>query len=94
MIEKVPFVKYWMHTGFLTINGEKMSKSLKNFVTIREFTEKYSPRILRFLILKSHYRSPFDYTEDKIFQAKQELKKIDQFLSSLKEKTNKITITI
>jgi cysteinyl-tRNA synthetase len=82
---KIPFVRYWMHTGFLTINGEKMSKSLKNFVTIRDFTKKHSSRILRFLILKSHYRSPFDYNEDKIFQAKQELKKIDQFLSSLKE---------
>lgn len=83
--DKVPFVKYWMHTGFLTINGEKMSKSLKNFVTIRDFTEKHSSRILRFLVLKSHYRSPFDYTKDKIFQAKKELRKIDQFLSSLKE---------
>ncbi len=87
--DKVPFVKYWMHTGFLTINGEKMSKSLKNFVTIRDFIEKHSPRILRFLVLKSHYRSPFDYTKDKIFQAKKELRKIDQFLSSLKENNAK-----
>ncbi len=80
---KAPFVFYWMHTGFLTIEGEKMSKSLNNFVTIKDFTKKYSPRILRFLILKSHYRSPFDYEEKKIDQAKQELKKIDQLFSTL-----------
>lgn len=91
--EKVPFVRYWMHTGFLTISGEKMSKSLKNFVTIRDFTKEHSSRILRFLILKSHYRSPFDYTEEKISQAKQELKKIDQFLLEIKERTSSLDIT-
>ncbi len=86
--EKVPFVKYWMHTGFLTIKEEKMSKSLNNFVTIRDFISNHSSRILRFLILKSHYRSPFDYNEDIINQAYQELKRIDQFISNI-EKTEK-----
>ena len=90
---KVPFVRYWVHTGFLTIKGEKMSKSLKNFITIRDFIKKHSPRILRFLILKSHYRSPFDYDEEKIAQAKQELKKIDQFIANLKENETKKEIT-
>ncbi len=80
---KEPFVKYWMHTGFLTIKGEKMSKSLNNFTTIRDFTEKHSPRVLRFLILKYHYRSPVDYDEDKIGQLYRELEKIDQFLSDI-----------
>jgi cysteinyl-tRNA synthetase len=90
---KVPFVRYWMHTGFLTVQGVKMSKSLKNFTTIRDFTEKHSPRILRFLILKSHYRSPFDYDEEKTAQAIQELKKIDQFIANLKENNTKEEIT-
>jgi cysteinyl-tRNA synthetase len=90
---KVPFVRYWMHTGFLTVKGVKMSKSLNNFTTIRDFTKKHSPRILRFLILKSHYRSPFDYDEEKITQAKQELKKIDQFIANLKENNTKEEIT-
>ncbi len=80
---KTPFVKYWIHTGFLTIKGEKMSKSLNNFITIRDFTEKHSPRILRFLILKYHYRSPVDYDEEKIGQLYRELEKIDQFLSDI-----------
>ncbi len=90
--EKVPFVFYWIHTGFLTIEGEKMSKSLNNFITIKDFNEKYSPRILRFLILKSHYRSPFDYQEKKINQARQELIKIDQFLFSIKNITKEDSV--
>ncbi len=82
---KRPFVKYWMHTGFLTINGDKMSKSLGNFVTIRDFTKKHSPRALRFLVLKSHYRSPIDYNENYIFQVNQELERIDSFLYRVEE---------
>ncbi len=81
--EKVPFVRYWMHTGFLTVNGEKMSKSLGNFVTIKDFIKKHSPRILRFFILKSHYRSPLDYEEKNINQCSVELRKIDQFISDI-----------
>ncbi|MEK7151527.1 MAG: cysteine--tRNA ligase, partial [Patescibacteria group bacterium] len=57
-----PFVKYWAHSGFLTINGQKMSKSLGNFVTIRDVLEKYPPETLRLMFLMSHYRSPVDYT--------------------------------
>jgi cysteinyl-tRNA synthetase len=82
--EKAPLVNYWMHTGFLTVGGEKMSKSLNNFITIREFIEEHSPRVLRFLILRSHYRSPFDYNKENINQSYEELKKIDRFLSNLK----------
>lgn len=58
-----PFVKIWMHTGSLTVNGEKMSKSLNNFVTIKKFLSLSSSNVLRLLILSSHYRSPIDYTE-------------------------------
>src|SRR3989344_9392375 len=58
---KKPMVRTWMHTGLLTINGEKMSKSLGNFITIRDFLEKQPARVLRFLMIKAHYRSPIDY---------------------------------
>ena len=61
--EKKLFVKIWMHTGFLTVHGKKMSKSLKNFVTIQEFLKKYPAEVLRLLVLSHHYRSPINYTE-------------------------------
>ncbi len=60
---KVPFVGYWVHTGFLTINGEKMSKSLGNFYTIREIIEKgYDPMAIRLLMLQTQYRSAMNFT--------------------------------
>lgn len=82
---KRPYVKYWMHTGFLTVEGQKMSKSLNNFITLKELLTKYNPRILRYFLLKHHYRSPFDYDEKKIEQAKKELEKIDNYILKCKE---------
>ncbi len=59
------WVNYWLHTGFLMVNGgEKMSKSLGNFVTIREMLERYDPEVIRLFVLQRHYRSPLDYTEE------------------------------
>ena len=86
-----PFVKYWMHTGFLTIQGQKMSKSLGNFVTIRDFLAKNSVRVLRLLVLKTHYRSPIDYSEKLIEQTKKELERIDTFIEA-DENKNKVQI--
>jgi cysteinyl-tRNA synthetase len=63
------FVKLWMHSGYLQIDKEKMSKSLGNFITIREFLESYHPEILRYFNLISHYRSPVDYAQDNIDSA-------------------------
>lgn len=80
---KKPFVKYWLHVGLLTVNGQKMSKSLGNFVTIRDFLKKHSARILRLLILKTHYRSPLNYSEKEIEQVKKQLERIDEFLDKL-----------
>lgn len=60
-----PFVKYWMHSGILNIKGVKMSKSLKNFITIREVIAKYDPEILRLMILSTHYRKEVNYDEKK-----------------------------
>ncbi|MEO1133696.1 MAG: cysteine--tRNA ligase [Cyanobacteria bacterium J06639_1] len=61
-----PFAKYWMHNGFLNIDGEKMSKSLGNFTTIRNYLETRSPAALRLFFLQTHYRSPIDLTDDSL----------------------------
>jgi len=60
----VPFVRHWIHNGFVTVNGEKMSKSLGNFMTIRELTQDVHPEVLRLLVLSNHYRSPIDFSRD------------------------------
>ena len=81
---KKPFVKYWMHTGFLTVKGEKMSKSLGNFITIRDFLKEHPARLLRFFVLKTHYRSPIDYSEDILQQSESDLGRLDEFVDRLK----------
>ncbi|MDD2731653.1 MAG: cysteine--tRNA ligase [Candidatus Pacebacteria bacterium] len=81
---KSPMVKYWMHTGFLTIEGKKMSKSLNNFITIGDFFKRHSYTELRFLVLKNLWRSPFDYSEKSINESNSALKKIEEFLKKLK----------
>ena len=63
------FANYWIHNGFVNINKEKMSKSLGNFLTIREVTERIHPDVLRFFLLTSHYRSPIDFSEENIKNA-------------------------
>ncbi|MHA1785861.1 MAG: cysteine--tRNA ligase [Candidatus Helarchaeota archaeon] len=64
------FVNFWIHNGFVTINKEKMSKSLGNFFTIKEVLRKYSPEVIRFFLISSHYRNPIDYSEANLIQAK------------------------
>jgi cysteinyl-tRNA synthetase len=66
---KHPMVKYWMHTGFLTVKGEKMSKSLGNFITIRDALKTWNKDVLRYFILLSHYRSPLQATDEGIANA-------------------------
>jgi len=64
------FVNLWMHNGFVRVNEEKMSKSLGNFFTIREVLKHYDPEVVRYFILASHYRSPLNYSDDSLEQAK------------------------
>ncbi|MFQ5518395.1 MAG: cysteine--tRNA ligase [Mariprofundus sp.] len=64
------FARYWLHNGFVNINAEKMSKSLNNFFTIREVTEKYHPEVLRMFMLGTHYRSPLDFSDSALDAAK------------------------
>jgi cysteinyl-tRNA synthetase len=70
---KKPFVKYWLHGGVLNIRGEKMSKSLKNFVKIREVLKDYEPEVLRMFYVSTHYRAQIDLDEEAIKQAKEKL---------------------
>jgi cysteinyl-tRNA synthetase len=64
------FVNYWMHNGFVRVDNEKMSKSLGNFFTIREVLQKFDPEVFRFFILRAHYRSPLNYSDMHIDDAK------------------------
>ncbi|MBU3055659.1 cysteine--tRNA ligase [Pseudomonas indica] len=64
------YANAWMHAGAVRVDGEKMSKSLGNFFTIREVLEKYHPEVVRYLLVSSHYRSPINYSEDSLKEAK------------------------
>jgi len=75
------YVNYWMHNGFVRIADEKMSKSLGNFFTVREVLEQYDAEVVRYFILTSHYRSPLNYSEEQLDQAKNTLTK---FYSALR----------
>ncbi|MBS3151792.1 cysteine--tRNA ligase [Candidatus Woesearchaeota archaeon] len=88
---KKPLVKYWLHTGFLQIKKEKMSKSLGNFFTIRDVIKKYNKNILRFLFLQTHYRKPIDFSEEAIEQAKNSLQKLNEFILKLKNYKSRST---
>ncbi len=80
---KKPLVKIWMHTGFLLVNGEKMSKSLGNFITIRDFLKKHSSEALRLMVLLNHYRSPFNYTEELAKQSEKSSERMQEFMEKL-----------
>jgi cysteinyl-tRNA synthetase len=70
------FVNYWMHNGFVRVDNEKMSKSLGNFFTIRDVLSNYDPEVVRFFILRAHYRSPLNYSNDHLDDAKQALTRL------------------
>ena len=70
------FVNTWMHVGFVNINDEKMSKSLKNFFTIRGVLDKYDGETLRYFLISSHYRSPLNFSDTNIESAKSALKRL------------------
>jgi len=77
------FARYWMHNGFVNINEEKMSKSLRNFFTIRDVTEKFDPEIVRFFLLTTHYRSALDFSDEKLKDAESSLDRIYTMLDEL-----------
>ncbi len=80
-----PFVDYWVHVGFVRVDREKMSKSLGNFFTIRDLLAKYPGEVIRFFILTSHYRSPLDFSERSLAQARAALTRLYTTLRGLPE---------
>ena len=73
---KKKFVNYWIHNGFVRVDSEKMSKSLNNFFTIRELMKTYDPEVLRYFILRAHYRSPLNYSDRHLEDARQSLSRL------------------
>jgi len=71
-----PFARFFMHVGYLNIDNQKMSKSLGNFFTVRDILKRYEPEVLRFFMLSSHYRSPINFSEDLMKQAKSSLERL------------------
>ncbi len=81
---KKPFVRCWLHTGFLTVDDQKMSKSLGNFTTIRDALKEWKPEELRFLYISTHYRSPIDYSENSLEGARNSLERLKEFMRKTK----------
>ena len=77
------YVNYWMHNGFVRVDNEKMSKSLGNFFTIREVLEKYDPEVVRFFILRAHYRSQLNYSDMHLDDAKNALRRLYTTLNAV-----------
>uniref|UniRef100_A0A7J3VRZ1 Cysteine--tRNA ligase n=1 Tax=Caldiarchaeum subterraneum TaxID=311458 RepID=A0A7J3VRZ1_CALS0 len=78
-----PFVRYWLHTGELTVGGRGMHKSYGNFLTIRDVLKEYPPSVIRLFILSAHYRTPLDYSETALQQAEENFSKIRNVLEDL-----------
>ncbi|MBN2200644.1 cysteine--tRNA ligase [bacterium] len=80
-----PFAKVWLHNNMVTVNGQKMSKSLGNFTTLDELFRKYDPMTIRFFILQGHYRSPQDFSPDALDAAKKGFGRLNRVVASLKQ---------
>jgi cysteinyl-tRNA synthetase len=79
------FARYWIHNGFVTIGGDKMSKSLGNFLTIRELTKDVHPEVLRLLLLSRHYRSPIDFSKDAVNSSQQTMVRFYEMLDRIEK---------
>lgn len=78
-----PFVRYWMHNGFVNVNNEKMSKSAGNFFTVRDIASKYDYEVIRFFMLSAHYRGPINFSEELLNQASNGLERLYKCLENL-----------
>ena len=83
--EPESYAKYWMHNGFVTIDGEKMSKSLGNIILVNELTQKYHGEVIRLALLSTHYRQSLDWSDKLVHQAKKLLDKLYSLLDELKD---------
>jgi cysteinyl-tRNA synthetase len=80
---KSPWVKYWIHNGFVTVNRQKMSKSLGNFFTLKDIFKKFDPMVVRFFLLSTHYRSPINYSDKELASAKEAYGRIVKFIQDI-----------
>lgn len=78
-----PFARYWIHNGFVTVDKEKMSKSLGNFFTLGDLFKSHDPRTVRFLLLSHHYKGPLEFNEDQLVQAKAQWTEIEEDIQRL-----------
>jgi len=79
-----PFVKYWMHNGYICLDNQKMSKSLGNIMKVREIRQKYEGEVIRYFILSAHYRSPLNFSEEQLQQAQASLQRLNNILFNIK----------
>ncbi|MBN1381492.1 MAG: cysteine--tRNA ligase [Deltaproteobacteria bacterium] len=79
------FVRYWIHHGFVRINREKMSKSLKNIMNVRDILKHYHPEIVRFFILQTHYKSPLDFSDEALAEARRGMERFYTALKSIQD---------
>ncbi len=79
------FVNYWLHNGFITINSEKMSKSLNNFFLVKDALESYSGDALRYFLLSVHYRNPLDYSTERLDEAKKNMERLKEVIHRIRE---------
>jgi len=86
-----PWVKYWLHTGYLTVHGEKMSKSLGNIIPLREAVKKWGAETLRLWLLSAHYRTQLDYSEDALEQARANLRRLRMAVEDLRKIIGSVT---
>lgn len=84
-----PLAHYWLHNGFVTVDDEKMSKSLGNFSTIKQVLEQYAPEVLRFFLLSVHYRSPIDFNGERLAEAVKGLERLTKVKERLAEFANR-----
>ncbi|UCH88756.1 MAG: cysteine--tRNA ligase [Thermoplasmata archaeon] len=87
---KVPFVKYWLHTGLLNVDGEKMAKSLGNFWTVKDALNEFSPEALRFFLVYAHYRSPIDFTREQIEDARKSYQRLQDTYNLIRRELAKV----
>ncbi|HQA56694.1 MAG TPA: cysteine--tRNA ligase [Acetivibrio sp.] len=78
-----PFARYWLHNGFINVNGEKMAKSRGNFFTVRDIAKEFDYEVIRFFMLSAHYRSPINFSDELLEQAKNGLERIYNCLENL-----------
>ena len=86
-----PFARYWLHSAFVNVNNEKMSKSLNNFFTAREILERYDADVIRFLMLSAHYRQQLNFSEDLLESAKDSVERIYNAIGNLENLIDEVS---